>query len=200
MPDSSWPQGYSRRAVAHQTPLSVGILQTRILECVATSFSRGSSQPRDQTQVSLIGGGFLTVWTTREAQSISSAIKKVSKVGFRLSRKEYCDQNTVTNNDICHKSRTWKRWHLYHLFSLHAYIFKLSSNPEHLQEWDSCLDDSDQQMSSLIAQINCFALPVQLSIWILKIALTMESWLRHTILIQKCIRSENVKSPARVGT
>ena len=38
-----------------------GILQARILEWVAMSSSRGSSQPRDQTQVSLIAGGFLAV-------------------------------------------------------------------------------------------------------------------------------------------
>ena len=31
-------------------------------------FSRGSSQPRDQTQVSLIAGGFFTNWATGEAQ------------------------------------------------------------------------------------------------------------------------------------
>ena len=37
-----------------------GILQARILECVAFPFSRGSSQPRDQTQVSCIAGGFFT--------------------------------------------------------------------------------------------------------------------------------------------
>ena len=37
-----------------------GILQARILEWVAFPFSRGSSQPRDQTQVSHIAGGFLT--------------------------------------------------------------------------------------------------------------------------------------------
>ena len=35
-----------------------GILQARILEWVAFSFSRGSSQPRDRTQVSCIAGGF----------------------------------------------------------------------------------------------------------------------------------------------
>ena len=35
-----------------------GILQARILEWVAVPFSRGSSQPRDQTQVSRIAGGF----------------------------------------------------------------------------------------------------------------------------------------------
>ena len=43
-----------------------GILQARILEWVAFLFSRGSSQPRDQTQVSLIVGGFFTSLATRE--------------------------------------------------------------------------------------------------------------------------------------
>ena len=39
-----------------------GVLQARILEWVALLFSRGSSQPRDQTQVSCIAGkdGFFT--------------------------------------------------------------------------------------------------------------------------------------------
>ena len=37
-----------------------GILQTRILEWVAFPFSRGSSQPRDQSQVSRMAGGFFT--------------------------------------------------------------------------------------------------------------------------------------------
>ena len=37
--------------VARQAPLSMGILQARILEWVAIPFSRGSSQPRDGTCV-----------------------------------------------------------------------------------------------------------------------------------------------------
>ena len=41
-----------------------GILQARILEWVAFPFSKGSSQPRDQTQVSRIAGGFFTSWAT----------------------------------------------------------------------------------------------------------------------------------------
>ena len=61
-----------------------GILQARVLEWVASLFSRGSSQPRDQTQVSCIAGGssqprvqtqvsciaggFFTSWATKEAQ------------------------------------------------------------------------------------------------------------------------------------
>ena len=45
-----------------------GILQTEVPEWVAFPFSRGSSQPRDQIQVSRIAGGFFTSWTTRETQ------------------------------------------------------------------------------------------------------------------------------------
>ena len=41
-----------------------GILQARILEWVAMSFSRGSSQPRDLTQVSRIAGRFFNIWAS----------------------------------------------------------------------------------------------------------------------------------------
>ena len=37
-----------------------GILQARILEWVTISFSRGSSQPRDQTRISWIACGLFT--------------------------------------------------------------------------------------------------------------------------------------------
>ena len=43
-----------------------GIFQARVLEWVAISFSRGSSWPRDWTQVSRIAGRRFTVWATRE--------------------------------------------------------------------------------------------------------------------------------------
>jgi len=43
-----------------------GILQARILEWVAIPFSRGSSRPRDQTQVFHTAGRFFTVHATRE--------------------------------------------------------------------------------------------------------------------------------------
>ena len=45
-----------------------GIFQARVLEWVAISFSRGSSKPRDQIQVSHTAGRFFTIWATREAQ------------------------------------------------------------------------------------------------------------------------------------
>jgi len=41
-------------SITHQAPLSMGFFQT-ILEWVAMSSSRGSSQPKDQTHVSYIG-------------------------------------------------------------------------------------------------------------------------------------------------
>ena len=43
-----------------------GIFQARVLEWVAISFSRGSSQPRDWTPVCIAGRRFI-LWATREA-------------------------------------------------------------------------------------------------------------------------------------
>ena len=54
-----------------------GILQARILKWVAIPFSRGSSQPRDRTQVSHIAGRFFTSWATREAQEYWKERRKV---------------------------------------------------------------------------------------------------------------------------
>ena len=51
-----------------QAPLSMGSLQARILEWVAMSSSRGSSQPGDRTQLFHTAGGFFTVWATEEVQ------------------------------------------------------------------------------------------------------------------------------------
>ena len=53
--------------VACQAPLSMGILQARILEWFAISSSRGSSQLRDQTQVLRIAGRLFTIRAAREA-------------------------------------------------------------------------------------------------------------------------------------
>ena len=47
------------QTVAYQAPLSMRILQARILEWVAMPFSRGFSWPRDHTRVSLFRGKLL---------------------------------------------------------------------------------------------------------------------------------------------
>ena len=46
-----------------------GIFQAIVLEWIAISFSRGSSWPRDQTQVSRIIDRCFTIWATREVTS-----------------------------------------------------------------------------------------------------------------------------------
>ena len=62
-----------------------GLLQARILEWVAMSSSRASSQPRDRTQVSCIAGGFFTIWPTREAHTVLSlTFKKSMQVIFQI--------------------------------------------------------------------------------------------------------------------
>ena len=48
-----------------------GILQARILEWVAVPFFRGSSQPRDRTQVYCIAGGFFTTLNHQGSPQIS---------------------------------------------------------------------------------------------------------------------------------
>ena len=61
-----------------------GILQARILGWLAVSFSRGSSWPRDQTQVSHIAGGFFTHWATREAR-LDDNIQSVLKTPLNMN-------------------------------------------------------------------------------------------------------------------
>ena len=48
-----------------------GILQARVLEWVSISFSRESSQPKDQTWVSCIPGRCFNLWATRVAYPFS---------------------------------------------------------------------------------------------------------------------------------
>ena len=65
-----------------------GIFQTRILEWVAISFSRGSSWPRDQTLVSHIAGRLLTIWTTKGIPLVKcktwSQVSCTSLMGFSV--------------------------------------------------------------------------------------------------------------------
>ena len=64
-----------------------GILQARILEWVAFPFFRGSSQPRNQTQVSCIAGGSFTSRATREAHFL---IKRIFKqVFFKIDKNNW---------------------------------------------------------------------------------------------------------------
>ena len=64
-----------------------GIFQARILEWVAIPFSRGSSQPRNQTQVSCITSRFFNVWAIREAPDpLGSYLKLVKESESEVSQ------------------------------------------------------------------------------------------------------------------
>ena len=69
-----------------------GISQARILEWVAISFSRRSSQPGDWTWVSCIVGRGFTVWATREVLWRGCAI--IYKIGI--------DRDMATDTDELH--------------------------------------------------------------------------------------------------
>ena len=66
--------------VAYQAPPSVG-LQARVLEWIAISFSRGSSRPRDRTQVSHIAGRHFNLGSTREALKYKNTVSQ--KTSYR---------------------------------------------------------------------------------------------------------------------
>ena len=74
----------ARAPHGHEPPGSSvhGILQARILECVAILFSRGSSQPRDGTQVSSTAGGFFTLWATGTLQEREEGVNEKKRLGI----------------------------------------------------------------------------------------------------------------------
>ena len=69
-----------------------GIFQARVLEWVAIAFSRGSSQPRDRTQVFHIVGRSFTIWATREVLFSKEVVKFQGIFSwslFNVSRKSW---------------------------------------------------------------------------------------------------------------
>ena len=81
-----------------------GILQASPLERAAIPFSRGSSWPRDWTQVSYITGRFFTIWATMESQleylSHSILIHLISKYRKIETEREICWSTWVTCSSL----------------------------------------------------------------------------------------------------
>ena len=83
-----------------------GIFQARVLEWVAISFSRGSSWPRDRTQVSRIPGRCFNLWATREAQIwLQSRSNSKSISNFFSELKIWDDQYYYVINNLDLKCR-----------------------------------------------------------------------------------------------
>ena len=66
-----------------------GIFQGRILEWVTLSYSKGSSQPRDQTCVSCIAGGFFTAEPLGKHHMLARLCSKFFKLGFSSTTQIY---------------------------------------------------------------------------------------------------------------
>ena len=109
-----------------------GILQARILEWVAFPFSRGSSQPRDRTQVSHIAGGLFTSWATREAHRRYNNKENKDIIIMNVRRMvTFREEDRVVTREG-HTWSLWKSGHvlllwtawLLHVCSLYNYLFK----------------------------------------------------------------------------
>ena len=87
-----WKWKSLSRVQLYATPWTTahGILQARILEWVGFPFSRGSSQPRDQTQVTSIVGRIFTSWATGEAQELLVQFSSVTQSCPTLSDPMNC--------------------------------------------------------------------------------------------------------------
>ena len=99
-------------AMNHSLPVNslYGIFQARILEWDAISFSSGSSQSRDWTQVSSISGRFFVIWATKEAPSLILDITLISPVMVNRL-KHLLDKRSKPSikNNTCNK---WTRYNI----------------------------------------------------------------------------------------
>ena len=77
--------------VVHQAPLSIRFPRQELLKWSAVSFSRGSSQLRDQTHIFCIGRRIPWHWDTREALKFSSVQFRRSVVSDSLRPHESQD-------------------------------------------------------------------------------------------------------------
>ena len=87
--------------VACQAPLSMGLLQTRILEWVAMPFSRGSFQPRGWTQVSCGSckeGRFFT--TDKSEDSSEKLDKSPMYIKYQIVCKKHIYQAVALTNNF----------------------------------------------------------------------------------------------------
>jgi len=82
-----------------------GILQARILEWVTISFSRRSSQPRDQTHIYCIGKQIHYHWAIREAQCMGYTLPNV--FWFKIKDFQIYFWHRLGSGILCFSACTW---------------------------------------------------------------------------------------------
>ena len=106
--------------LARQAPLSMRILQARILDCVAMSFSRGSSQPRDWTHVSQVSCVGRQVLYPEPPGKPTSALNPITSTLIRAreerqTRRRPCENRgrdyccAARSQGMAGATRRWKR-------------------------------------------------------------------------------------------
>ena len=114
-----------------------GILQVRILDWVAVPFSRGSSQPSNQTRVSCTASGFFTSLATRDSPKITQAGLYICVISKRRNNTFKCIENPILNV-VSEKGYYGKYWALIWGFlkkNLHA----VKSTGVQFEKFDKCV-------------------------------------------------------------
>ena len=85
-----------------------GISQVRILEWVAISFFRGSSQPRNQTHVSYLAGKFFTTESQGESPSLPKWSRKM-RMGVKVDQHQVIilEAKTPSESKVSRRSLSW---------------------------------------------------------------------------------------------
>ena len=112
-----------------------GILQARILEWVSMPFSRGSSQPRDWTQVSHIADRFFTMWAIQNTG-------KFGKINFFRTLETTKSTLELTKKHLLKKTNclSWEQtlWHLIYSISLSIFLALWQLEKQQLYKCSSC--------------------------------------------------------------
>ena len=121
-----------------------GIFQARILEWVAIFFLRGSSPPRDQSQVSHSGGRLITLWATREAYLGDSYLLQGWRACLLCSQKvltlQWNDRYTVGGRGKVRASNT--NWSLHISLICWYILFVLLSKCSLINQFSALLQPS----------------------------------------------------------
>ena len=107
------------------------IFQARILELVAISFSRGSSQIRGQTHISCFGRQTVYHWATREAPCVSQSVKSFVLVLWKNAAGnliEIAEKVLFVGNTEKFLSRNNKYWAMKRNIYF-GFILRLKSKP-----------------------------------------------------------------------
>ena len=92
--------------VVRPAPMSMGILQARMLEWVVISSSRGSSWPRDGSCISCIGRWILYRWTTWETLCLYYMTQKLYFWAFFTEKSEHVFTQKLYVN-VCNVHRSF---------------------------------------------------------------------------------------------